>query len=328
MFVDEVVVELQGGKGGNGCVSFRHEKFKPKGGPDGGDGGRGGNVVIKAESSLATLSPLKGKNFLKAEDGRGGGGNLRHGRDGDDLIIKVPLGTEVIDLEKNTKIIDLLKENEERILVRGGRGGRGNAQFATPTKRTPLKREVGREGERGRFRLVLKLVSDAALIGYPNVGKSTLLERLSSARPKIAPYPFTTTHPCLGVMWVDEFTPFTLVDMPALVKGAHEGTGLGNRFLRHILRTHLLIHILDPSTEDPIFQFQALNEELKIYKEELLELPQILVLNKCELIERKRLSKLKDSLASFGYEIILISAIKGEGIPYLKERIRARLKGC
>jgi GTP-binding protein len=327
MFVDEVRIEVQGGRGGDGCISFHHQKFRPRGGPAGGDGGRGGNVVAKADPSLTTLLGLKDRGLFKAGRGGDGGGSLCHGKDGEDLIIRLPLGTEVIDLDGERKIVELLMEGEERVVVQGGEGGKGNARFATSRQRAPRRRSLGREGERRRLLLRLKLMSDAGIVGYPNTGKSTLLSRLSSARPKIAPYPFTTTSPNLGVLWADEFTSFTIIDLPAIVEGAHKGAGLGNHFLRHILRTRLLIHILDLSVDEPIAQFNNLNNELGLYDEGLLGFPQIVVLNKCDLVDnREKVFKIEASLATYGYEALSVSAIRGDGISHLKERIRSRLE--
>lgn len=327
MFIDEVEVEVHGGRGGDGCISFHHEKFKPRGGPDGGDGGEGGKVVVKATSSINTLTSLKGKGILRAGNGEKGGKNLCHGKKGDDLLIELPIGTEIIDIDKGLKVFDLIKDGEIHILAHGGKGGRGNAQFASPRNRTPVRYEKGEEGERRRFLLILKLVSDLGIIGNPNSGKSTLLSRLSSARPKIAPYPFTTIYPNLGVLWIDEFTPITIIDTPPIVKGAKNGEGLGNRFLRHILRTRLLIHVLDVSDEAPIDRFKEINEELRAYEENLLRVPQIVVLNKCDLVEEEKILKIEASLVDCGHEVISISALKGDGISLLKERIRSRIGG-
>jgi len=247
MFVDEARISVTGGDGGNGCASFRREKFVPKGGPDGGDGGGGGSVLLAADPELNTLLPFRYRTIFKAERGRHGEGALRTGRSGHDLEIKVPVGTLVFDAEGDALLADLAHAQDRVVVARGGRGGRGNARFATSTNRAPRRSDPGTEGEHRSLRLELKLLADVGLVGFPNAGKSTLLSRISAARPKIADYPFTTLAPLLGVARVGEDRTLVVADIPGLIEGAHEGAGLGDRFLRHIERCRVLLHLVDPA---------------------------------------------------------------------------------
>ncbi|HAV42757.1 TPA: GTPase ObgE [bacterium] len=326
MFVDELEIKIQAGKGGDGAVSLHHEKYRPRGGPDGGDGGRGGDVIFEVDPSLNTLSHLaKGGQIFKAEDGKKGGKNNCTGQDGRPLIIKVPLGTEVIDFNENVKIADLVLAEASVIAACGAPGGKGNARFATPTNQTPRKAEKGKTTEPKRILLRFKLVADIGLVGYPNTGKSTLLAQLTFAKPKIADYPFTTLNPNLGIMQTDEFSSYTLIDLPAIIEGAHQGHGLGNRFLQHLERAKILIHLLD-ATQDPPAQFDLLNKELSLYHNSLDRLPQLVVANKIDLVEdQERLDEIRDSLGLRGYESIFVSALKGRGLDELKERIAKTL---
>ena len=285
-FVDEARIHVKAGDGGNGCVSFRRERFIPRGGPDGGNGGKGGDVILQADAQLSTLLDLTYPKPLRAQKGTHGKGKDQTGRNGEDLLVRVPVGTLVRDDQTGEVLQDLLFDGQRFVGAEGGRGGRGNARFATPTRRAPRHAEKGEKGEERWLRLELKLLADVGLIGYPNAGKSTLLSKISSARPKIADYPFTTLVPNLGVVTREEHRPFVVADIPGLIEGASAGAGLGLTFLRHVERTRLLIHLLDISEEpsrNPIKDFHALNHELNAYHPSLLEKVQIVALNKIDL---------------------------------------------
>lgn len=328
MFVDELEIEVQAGNGGDGAVSLHREKFRPRGGPDGGDGGRGGDVIFEADSSRKTLSDLarKGRIF-KAEGGKNGSGNNCAGQNGRDLVIKVPVGTELIDPVENTRITDLISPGARTTVAKGAPGGRGNARFATATNQTPRSAEKGTKTEPKKILLRFKLIADVGLVGYPNTGKSTLLAHLTSARPKIADYPFTTLNPNLGVIQTDEFLSFVVIDMPALCEGSHHGSGIGNRWLCHLERTRLLVHLLDISQNEVLRSFDLLNEELRLYDESLGRLPQLVAINKMDLItDEGMIKEIENILDSRGYEVIPISALKGDGLEELKERIVESLK--
>lgn len=317
MFVDEVEVTVKSGSGGNGLVAFRREKFVPRGGPAGGDGGRGGSVILLADGRLTTLIDYRYKHHYKAERGVHGGPNCMTGADGADLTLKVPLGTQVFDADSGDTIADLTVDGGRFIIAKGGRGGRGNAKFATSTKQTPRHAENGEPGEERRLRLELKLLADVGLIGFPNVGKSTLIAQVSAARPKIADYPFTTLVPNLGVVRVDEARSFVMADIPGLIEGAHAGAGLGDRFLRHIERTRLLVNIIDVSgfTErDPAQDFEVINRELRLYSSILAELPQAIAFNKIDVSGAEETAeKLAHDLEARGYKTFAISAATGKG---------------
>lgn len=328
MFIDEAVIQVQGGHGGNGCVSFRREKFVPRGGPDGGDGGHGGHVVLVADASFNTLLDYHYRTHYRAESGRQGSGNHRHGRSGQDLILKVPVGTVVYEAETGRKIADLVKPGQRVVVARGGIGGRGNAFFATATRQAPQFAEKGAPGEQRTLRLELKLIADVGIVGFPNVGKSTLLSRISAAKPKIADYPFTTLAPNLGlVRWGSQ--TFVVADLPGLIEGAHKGVGLGDRFLRHIERTRLLLHLLDvdPSTgREPLQDFDIIQQELGFYSPSLLAKPMVVTLNKIDTLhDRSQLDQLQQSLESRGYPVFRLSAYTGEGLAelvgYLAEQV-------
>ncbi|MCS7254806.1 MAG: GTPase ObgE [Armatimonadota bacterium] len=328
-FVDEAEIVVKAGNGGNGAISFRREKFVPRGGPDGGDGGRGGNVIIQADEGVRTLIDLQLKRHYRAPDGEHGQGSKRKGKDGDDLIIRVPVGTLVYDSESDELLADLNEHGMSVLVARGGIGGRGNAAFATPVRQAPKFAEHGDSGEVRRLRLELKLLADVGLIGYPNVGKSTLISRISSARPKIADYPFTTLVPNLGTVRVNHFS-FVVADIPGLIEGAHRGAGLGHNFLKHIERCRLLLHLLDMSGSegrDPLNDFKVVNEELRLFNPELAKRPQIVVANKLDLPgARERLEECKPLLEAMGYEVFPISALTGEGIHTLIMRVVELLK--
>lgn len=320
MFIDSVTIEVEAGKGGNGAVSFRREKYIPRGGPDGGDGGHGGSVIIKASPGLTTLFSFRFRKIYKAQAGVNGSGVNRHGKNGEDLTIEVPVGTILYDDDSGKLLADMDSEGQEYILAKGGKGGRGNARFATPVIRAPKNAELGLPGQRWLVRMELKLMADVGLIGYPNVGKSTLLSVISAARPKIGDFPFTTITPNLGVVYVRELDrSFVAADIPGLIEGAHEGKGLGHRFLRHIERTRLLVHVIDIASvegRDPIEDYQQVNHELAKFNPRLAELVQIVVLNKIDLLSsRQPIETFKDSIADA--EILEISAATGAGLDQL-----------
>jgi GTP-binding protein len=317
VFVDEAEIEVAAGDGGDGLVSLRHEKHVPRGGPDGGNGGRGGDVRGTADPSLRTLVDFTYRSHYRAEGGVRGGSNNRRGRDGADEIIRVPVGTVIKDSADQSVLADVTHGGQETVLARGGRGGRGNASFATATRRTPRFAEKGEPGERRRLSLELKLLADVGLLGMPNVGKSSLIARVSAARPKIADYPFTTLVPNLGVVRVEEGTSFVIADLPGLVEGAHRGAGRGDRFLRHVERTRLLIHMLDATVpdRDPLADLAVLNEELRLYQEELASRRQLVALNKIDLRPpAEKLEAVEESLRAEGYDVFRISALTGEGV--------------
>ncbi len=318
-FIDEVVIDVAAGHGGRGCVSFRREKYIPKGGPDGGDGGDGGNVVIRTSHRLRTLYKFRFKRNFKADNGGHGQGSQKTGKKGQDLIIEVPPGTIVRDDETGEMLYDCLKPGETFIIARGGQGGRGNRRFATSTNRAPRHAQPGQPGEVHTLKLDLKLLADIGIIGLPNAGKSTLISRISGARPKIADYPFTTLDPVLGVVTPGRGEPFVVADIPGLIEGAHQGAGLGIRFLRHVERTRLLLHLVDASAidpQDPLASYEAINRELAGFSPELAAKQQVVVLNKTDLAGAgqgaKQFIDLRPDVAVF-----LISAATGEGIDSL-----------
>lgn len=324
-FVDEVKIYARSGDGGAGCVSFRREKFIPYGGPDGGDGGKGGDVIVEASKTLSTLLDLKQRPHQKAERGRHGMGKDRHGASGDDLVIKVPVGTLVKDDETGDIIADLTADGERVVLLKGGRGGQGNARFATSTNRVPRFAQPGEPGQELRLRLELKLMADVGLLGFPSVGKSSLITKISAARPKIADYPFTTLKPHLGVVAYKNFRSFVVADIPGIIEGAHEGAGLGHRFLRHVERTRLLLHLLDPCRthdSDPIKDYETLNRELELFCNELVDRPQIIVVNKTDLPDVTALLPIiEEYFRERGRAVFPISAVTGDGIPELLDEI-------
>ena len=328
-FVDEAVIYVKAGDGGNGCVAFRREKFVPRGGPAGGNGGRGGHVILLADPSVKTLVDLQLQRTYKALNGQHGQGSNKSGADGEDLIIRVPVGTAIYDHETGELLADLIKPGQKVIVARGGRGGRGNAHFATPTRQTPVFAEMGEPGEERVLRLELKLLADVGIIGYPNVGKSTLISRISAARPKIADYPFTTLVPNLGTVRVDNFS-FVVADLPGLIEGAHKGVGLGHQFLRHAERTSLLVHMVDIAAvegRDPIRDFEVINEELRLYSPELAKKPQIVVANKIDLpTAHENLQRCLPYWQKLGYEVFPISALTGEGLQPLVYRMAELVK--
>ena len=322
-FIDEATIAVQSGKGGRGCVSFRRERFIPRGGPDGGDGGKGGDVLLKATSRKRTLYHFQFKRQFKAEDGAPGQGSQKTGRGGADLVIEVPVGTLVRNSENGVVLADLVSDGDTYVVAEGGRGGRGNKKFATANHRTPRFAQPGEPDQSLSLSLELKLLADVGIIGLPNAGKSTLIGMLSSTHPKIGNYPFTTLSPNLGVMRVGNREPIVLADVPGLIEGAHQGAGLGIRFLRHIERTRMLIHLLDASQIDPtqpLATLEAVNRELALYSERLALEPQLVVLNKIDIPETDRL--VAAFVQSAGApESLAISAVTGEGIQPLIDAV-------
>ncbi len=331
MFVDQVSITLRAGKGGNGCLSFRREKGVPRGGPDGGRGGDGGSIYLVSDQNLNTLSYFRFHPIIKAKRGAHGEGNNRHGKRGEDLRLKVPVGTIVREKEEGRILIDFTQVGQVFMAAKGGRGGKGNASFASPTHQAPRFREEGKPGEEKKYVLELKLIADVGLIGFPNVGKSTLISKVSAARPLIADYLFTTLVPNLGVVDVDETTSFVVADIPGLIEGAHKGHGLGIKFLKHIERTKILVHILDVSpynTRDPVEDYHIIIGELRAFNPNLLKRPQILVANKIDLIDKKResLAKIKSLAKDEKIPLFEISAIKRKGLKPLVQELNLRLK--
>jgi len=329
-FVDEARIHVKAGDGGNGCVSFRRERLIPRGGPDGGDGGKGGDVILQADAQLSTLLDLTFPQPFRAKKGSHGKGKDQTGRNGKDLVIRVPVGTLVRDDQTDEVLQDLLFDGQRFVAARGGRGGRGNARFVTSITRAPRHAEKGEKGEECWLRLELKLLADVGLIGYPNVGKSTLLSKISSATPKIADYPFTTLVPNLGVVTPGDHRPFVVADIPGLIEGASRGAGLGLTFLRHVERTHLLIHLLDiseGSSKNPVQDFQALNHELKAYHPSLQEKIQIIALNKMDIPSvREKAADIETQFEKIGLHLHLISGKTGEGIGHLMEAVSQTLE--
>jgi GTP-binding protein len=325
MFIDEAKIRVKAGDGGNGCVAFRREKFVPRGGPSGGDGGKGGDVIMESSQRHNTLVHFRFNPEYKAQRGRHGEGSNRTGREGEEVVLKVPVGTIVYDADTGEKVHDFSSPDERIVVARGGRGGRGNAQFATSTHQAPREAETGRPGEERSFRLELKLLADVGLVGYPNVGKSTLISRISAARPKIADYPFTTLQPNLGVVVVGkppEEKSFVVADIPGLIAGAHTGTGLGTQFLRHIERTRLLVHLVDVSDAsgrpDPVKDVEVILGELESFGARLIEKPMIMVASKIDVASKDKLAKLRRYCRKQGLELFAISAVTGKGIDELK----------
>lgn len=321
MFVDQARIYVKAGDGGNGCISFRREKYVPKGGPDGGNGGRGGNVVVRVDPHLRTLLDFRYRRHFRAPNGRHGEGSNRTGASGDDLVIRVPPGTQVYDDETGELLADLVEPGQEAVVARGGRGGRGNAAFATSTNQTPRVAEPGEKGEERWLRLELKLVADVGLVGFPNAGKSTLLARVSAAHPKIADYPFTTLHPNLGVVRVGDYFSFVMADIPGLIEGAHEGKGLGHQFLRHIERTRVLLYLIESTSSDIKRDYHVLRHELEAYSPVLMQKPALVALTKIDLLPDDRVP----SLSLDGVEVIPISAVTGKNIERLLEKLRTLL---
>ena len=329
MFIDRATIRVRGGDGGNGCMAFRREKFVPRGGPSGGDGGRGGSVFLEATEGLNTLLHFRYNPEHHAERGRHGEGSRRHGRDGADLTLQVPVGTTVADADSGEVLGDLTVPGQRLRVAAGGRGGRGNAQFATATNRAPRRHEPGRLAEERSLALELKLIADVGLVGLPNAGKSTLISRISAARPKIADYPFTTLEPHLGVVDLGDFKTFVVADIPGLIAGAHAGAGLGDRFLRHVERTKLLLHLVDVSglSRDSVADLITVTEELEAYSPTVAAKPRMCVATKIDALDDPgRLQELKEFCARGGLSCHAISAATGAGVPELLRAVEARLQ--
>jgi len=325
-FIDEAEITVKAGDGGNGCVSFRREKFIPKGGPDGGNGGRGGDITILADQHIRTLLDFRYKKTYEAPAGGNGEGKKKTGRDGKSVLIRVPCGTQIFNLENKELIIDLINDGDKILIARGGDGGFGNDHYKSSTNQAPRKALPGWPGDEKKLKLELKLLADVGLVGCPNAGKSSLLSIISAARPKIASYPFTTKEPNLGIVKVEEFNSFVAADLPGLLEGAHKGVGLGDRFLKHIERTSVLIHIIDAAGVDgrrPIDDYHMINKELKEYSLKLENLPQVVVLNKIDLPDSKEYIK---EFKKAKIDFMEISCATGEGIKALIYKVAEKLK--
>lgn len=321
MFVDRVEVELQAGRGGDGCVSFRREKFVPRGGPDGGDGGNGGSVVVRAEAGVDSLAALAHRKHWKARSGVPGQGSNRHGANADDLVIRVPPGTIVRDAKHDLVLKDLEHAGDQVVAARGGQGGKGNARFKSSTNQVPREFTPGGEGEQRQVIFELKLIADVGLLGKPNAGKSTLLSRVSRARPEIANYPFTTKKPNLGIVQVGFDTEFVMADIPGLIEGAHHGAGLGLEFLRHVERTRVLVHLVEPTPmdqSDPVENYRAIRHELAEYSVDLASRPEVLAVSKSELPDAQETAQRLHE--ETGTEVIQFSSVTGEGLNQLLGR--------
>ena len=330
MFVDEATISVKAGNGGNGCVAFRREKYVPRGGPSGGDGGKGGDVILESSQQHNTLIHFRFNPEHKAERGRHGEGSNRKGRDGEDLVLRVPVGCLVENADTGEKLVDFDRPGQRFIIAHGGRGGRGNARFATSVHRAPREHDPGGEGEFLRLKLVLKLLADVGLVGLPNVGKSSLLARISAARPKIADYPFTTLEPMLGVVRVGEEESFVVADIPGLIEGAHQGHGLGTRFLRHIERTRLLVHMIDSSEQaasDPERDYQVIHNELESFSPELAARPAVIVASRIDIAgDGVRLRAIEELAARHDLPFFPVSAATGKGVDALTRSLADRLR--
>ena len=329
MFIDEARIYVKAGDGGNGCLAFRREKYVPRGGPSGGDGGRGGDVYIVANEQLNTLLHFRFNPEHKAQRGRHGEGSNCTGQDGESVVLQVPVGTVVYDADTGEKLHDFAQAGERVLIVRGGRGGKGNARFATATHQAPTEHQPGRPGQERRLRLELKLLADAGLVGFPNAGKSTLISRISAARPKIADYPFTTLEPNLGVVQLDDFRSFVVADIPGLIEGAHLGHGLGTQFLKHIERTKLLVHLVDVSEgsgREPVEDFETVMRELANFSEDLAKKPMLVAASKMDAAQnQERVQSLRRLAEERGLPYFEISSATGKGIEALKFAIAERV---
>jgi GTP-binding protein len=318
MFIDYAEIEVKAGDGGSGAVTFRREKYVPKGGPSGGNGGNGGSVYLVADENLSTLLDFRYKRKYVAGKGQPGGSSLKDGKNGEDVIIKVPVGTIVKDSETGKVLFDLSANGQKVLVAKGGKGGKGNSNFATPTRRTPRFAEPGKPGEEKKIILELKLIADVGLVGFPNAGKSTLISSISAARPKIADYPFTTLEPVLGIVHYKDFRSFTIADIPGIIEGAHQGKGLGIKFLRHIERTKILLFLIDITSEDYQQDFDILYNELKKYSRKLVEKKILVALSKADLMSEADLKKMKKiKFRKVDEPAMIISAVSGYGIEKL-----------
>ncbi len=320
-FIDEARIQIAAGNGGNGCISFRREKFVPKGGPDGGNGGRGGDIVVRADRQLNTLLDFRYHRHYHAERGEHGRGKNQEGRSGEDLVLRVPCGTVIRDAQTDEVVADLTRDGEEVIVAKGGKGGRGNSEFATATNQAPRHAEPGTPGVERELRFELKLLADVGLVGFPNAGKSTLISVISAAKPKIADYPFTTLTPNLGIVRYGEDQSFTVADIPGLIEGAHEGRGLGIQFLRHIERTRVLVFLIESTSGDPKADYRTLLTELKSYKAVLGRKKKIVALTKTDIATDGQLRAVRRLTFGRGVPAVAISAVAGDGVPDLLERM-------
>ena len=329
MFIDRAKISVKAGDGGNGVTAFRREKFVPRGGPSGGDGGKGGDVWLESDGDLNTLLHLRYNPIHNAERGRHGEGSNRHGRDGADEIVKVPIGTQIFDAGSGELLYDFTDTAQRYLAAKGGKGGWGNSHFATSTRQAPKFHFSGRPGEERELQLELKLIADVGLVGFPNAGKSTLISVISAAKPKIADYPFTTLEPNLGVVDLGDFHTFVVADIPGLIEGASEGAGLGDRFLRHVERTKLILHLVDVSSvsgRDPVEDYEIINRELAAYNEDLAMRPQILVATKTDALdEPERLERLREQASKDGKEFFAISSVTNRGVKELVDIVARRL---
>jgi len=319
MFADEARIYVKGGDGGNGCVSFRREKFVPRGGPNGGDGGDGGDVVFVVDTNLNTLIDFRYRQHFRAERGQHGRGAKKHGHNGADIVVPVPAGTIVRDAGTGAVIADMSEPDDRVVVARGGAGGRGNSHFATPTRQAPRRADPGLPGEERELLLELKLLADVGIVGFPNAGKSTLLSRLSAAHPKIADYPFTTLQPILGIVRYGDYKSFVMADIPGIIEGAHEGKGLGLRFLRHIERTKVLLILIECTTEDPADDYRKLLDELAQFSESMLDKPRLVALTKTDILPHDDRPALPD--LGCAVETIAISSVSGNGVDRLTYRL-------
>jgi GTPase len=317
-FVDEATLFVKAGNGGKGCVSFRRAKFIPKGGPDGGDGGKGGDVIVVGNKSLVSLLDFKYKRIYKAEKGRSGGGNNRTGRGGSDVLIKVPLGTVVYDAASRELLADIVEDDQTAIVAHGGGGGRGNSRFVSPVHKVPYESTDGKEGEEKHLFFELKLMADVGIVGLPNAGKSTLLSKLTAARPEVGDYPFTTLTPSLGV-FSDEDQTVVIADIPGIIEGASTGKGLGLKFMKHVERTRTLLWVIDLSAPSAQAEYETLYHELEAYNEEILRKERVIVLNKTDLVGRRVTDKAAAYFLQRGETIVQVSALTGEGLGELRE---------
>ncbi|HEX8370081.1 MAG TPA: GTPase ObgE [Pyrinomonadaceae bacterium] len=329
MFIDRAKIKIKAGDGGNGVTAMRREKFVPRGGPSGGDGGRGGSVWLEADEGLNTLLHLRYNPEHKAGRGRHGEGSNRHGKDGEDIIVKVPVGTQVFNTETNDLIFDFTEAGQRFLAAKGGKGGWGNAHFATPTRRAPKFHYTGRPGEEKELQLELKLIADVGLVGFPNAGKSTLISVISAAKPKIADYPFTTLEPNLGVVDLGDYKTFIVADIPGLIEGASEGAGLGDRFLRHVERTKLILHLVDVSSisgRNPVEDYEIINRELANYNQDLAQRPQVVVATKIDALdEPERLENLRARAKQDDKEFLEISSVTNQGTKELVSAVAKKL---
>jgi GTP-binding protein len=327
MFVDFALVEVQSGNGGHGAVTFRREKFVPKGGPSGGNGGSGGNVIIKASNNLHTLLDFRYKKKYKAANGDNGGSSLKDGKNGSDVIIKVPVGTLIKDAETEKILFDLDENDKTVTLAKGGKGGRGNSKFATSTNQTPRTAEDGKPGEYKKVILELKLIADVGLVGFPNSGKSTLISKISAARPKIADYPFTTLEPNLGIVKYKDFNSFTVADIPGIIEGAAEGKGLGHQFLRHIERTRIILFLIEVTSENLAKDFEILFNELKSYSPKLIQKKMVVALSKADLIEQEKVKvAAQNKFKGIQERPVVFSSVSGFGLSELLDILWKNLK--